>query len=263
MPLNFSRSLTGMDRTPEGNARLGYGLAFVAGATNAGAYLAVRQYTSHMTGVLSSLADALALHQWIAAGAAFGALAAFLIGAACSAVLVVFARRHRMHSAFALPLLLEALLLLTFGLLGARLATFRGVFLPVTVMLLCFTMGLQNALISKISHSVIRTTHVTGMLTDLGVECGRAVYWNRQNDALDGPVRANHERMRILSLLISSFFCGGVLGAIGFQHVGYITTVPLAALLLFFAFAPLFDDLAHARHRLTLSVNRWRWLRRG
>ncbi|MEP6766398.1 MAG: DUF1275 family protein, partial [Gemmatimonadaceae bacterium] len=70
MPLNFSRNLTGTERTPEGNARLGYGLAFVAGATNAGAYLAVRQYTSHMTGVLSTLSDALALHQWPVAGAA-------------------------------------------------------------------------------------------------------------------------------------------------------------------------------------------------
>ncbi|MEP6766247.1 MAG: YoaK family protein, partial [Gemmatimonadaceae bacterium] len=143
--------------------------------------------------------------------------------------------------------LLEAILLLVFGLLGARLATIHGAFLPVTVMLLCFMMGLQNALISKISRAEIRTTHVTGMLTDLGIECGRMVYWNRQRDPLGGPIRANHERMRILSLLIGSFFVGGVLGAIGFKHVGYIATVPLAALLLFFAFAPVFDDLSRMR----------------
>ena len=249
MPLDFSRSLTGPERTEAGNAQLGYGLAFVAGATNAGAFLAVRQYTSHMTGLLSSMADAFALQQWPVAAAAFGGLLAFLAGASFSAMLVLYAKRRRLRSAFALPLLLEALLLITFGLLGARLATINGLFVPVTVMLLCFMMGLQNALISKISHAVIRTTHVTGMITDLGIEFGRALYWNRTRTHRDGPVRADRHRMRVLSLLIGSFFIGGVLGAIGFNRVGYIATVPLAALLIFFAFAPVMDDLARTRRR--------------
>ncbi len=249
MPLDLSRSLTGTERTPEADAKLGYGLAFVAGATNAGAFLAVRQYTSHMTGLLSTLADSAVLHQWPAAIAALGGLVAFLVGAACSTTLVLFAKRRRLRSAFALPLLLEAALLLTFGLLGARLASIGGLFLPMTVMLLCFMMGLQNALISKISNAVIRTTHVTGMITDLGIEFGRLAYWNRRDDRIGGPVRANRDHMRLLSLLIGSFFGGGVLGAIGFQQVGYLATVPLAALLLFFAFAPVLDDLMRARIR--------------
>ncbi|MEO7362143.1 MAG: YoaK family protein [Gemmatimonadaceae bacterium] len=249
MPLDFSRSLTGTERTAEANAKLGYGLAFVAGATNAGAFLAVRQYTSHMTGLLSTLADSAVLHQWPAAIAALGGLVAFLVGAACSTMLVLFAKRRQLRSAFALPLLLEAMLLVVFGLLGARLATIDGFFLPVTVMLLCFMMGLQNALISKISNAVIRTTHVTGMITDLGIEFGKLSYWNRRSDRIGGPIRADRDRMRILSLLIGSFFVGGVIGAVGFQRVGYMATVPLAALLLFFAFAPLLDDLTRTRIR--------------
>jgi len=38
--------------------------------------------------------------------------------------------------------------------------------------LLCFIMGLQNAVITKISHAEIRTTHVTGLVTDVGIELG-------------------------------------------------------------------------------------------
>jgi len=44
----------------------------------------------------------------------------------------------------------------------------QGLFVSATVMLLCFIMGLQNAVISKISRSEIRTTHVTGLVTRRG-----------------------------------------------------------------------------------------------
>jgi len=56
--------------------------------------------------------------------------------------------------------------------------------------------------------------------------------------------------MRLLSLLIGSFFGGGVIGAYGFQQIGYLATVPLAAILLLFAFAPVLDDLVRARVRV-------------
>ena len=55
------RGWTDIERTSQANNRLGVTLTFVAGATNAGGFLAVGQYTSHMTGVVSSIADALVL----------------------------------------------------------------------------------------------------------------------------------------------------------------------------------------------------------
>jgi uncharacterized membrane protein YoaK (UPF0700 family) len=65
--------------------------------------------------------------------------------------------------------MLEALLLLCFGLLGANLEQHRWLFVPATVALLCFAMGLQNAMITEISKAEIRTTHVTGLVTDIGI----------------------------------------------------------------------------------------------
>ena len=144
MPIDYARRLTGRSRTAAGNRQLGWALAFIAGATNAGAFLAVRQYTSHMTGIVSSMADSLVLGDMRTAIAAFGALLSFLSGAAVSAILVNYARRRQLQSEFALPLLLEAALLLVFGLLGAWLSEVRSLFVPVTVMLLCFMMGLQK-----------------------------------------------------------------------------------------------------------------------
>jgi uncharacterized membrane protein YoaK (UPF0700 family) len=57
MPINYARRLTGGLRTLRADKHLGLALAFVAGAINAGGFLAVPQYTSHMTGIGSALAD--------------------------------------------------------------------------------------------------------------------------------------------------------------------------------------------------------------
>jgi uncharacterized membrane protein YoaK (UPF0700 family) len=243
MPIETSRRLTGRVRTAGANRHLGVALAFIAGATNAGAFLAVKQYTSHMTGMVSSMADSLVLGDLPLAASAFGALFSFLVGAATSAILINLAKRRGLKSQFALPLLLEAALLLLFGLIGAWLATIQGLFVPVTVMLLCFIMGLQNAVITKISHSEIRTTHVTGLVTDIGIELGKLVYWNRLQQDPSLRVVADRDRLQVLSVLVLGFFVGGVLGAIGFQRLGYATTLPLAGILVAMAAVPALDDI--------------------
>ena len=243
MPINYSRTLTGRARTTSANRHLGFALAFVAGAINAGGFLAVQQYTSHMTGMVSSMADHVALGTFDAALAGLGALLSFVAGAACSSILVNFARQRDMHSQFALPLMVEAVLLLCFGLVGGRLAIVDGLFVSLTVMLLAFMMGLQNAVISKLSNAEIRTTHVTGIVTDIGIELGKLVYWNAEKYAGARRVSANRPRLRLLASLLGFFFVGGVIGALGFSHLGYIATVPLALLLIALASVPIVDDV--------------------
>ena len=249
MPISYARGLTGRQRSTRADRHLGVALAFVAGAINAGGFLAVAQYTSHMTGIVSAMADQIALGAYGLVLTGVGALLSFLTGAACSAVLVNHARRRQMQSEYALPLIVEALLLLCFGVLGARLSRIEGLFVPVTVILLCFIMGLQNAVITKLSRAEIRTTHITGIVTDIGIELGKLVYWNAPGLAGQAPVRADRRRLRVLGLLALSFFIGGVAGALGFKHLGYLSTVPLALILITLASVPAFDDLAALARR--------------
>ncbi len=122
MPIRYARSLTGRTRSAAANRHLGFTLAFVAGAINAGGFLAVQQYTSHMTGIVSAMADNIALGAYELVWGGLGAVLSFLLGAACSTVMINYSRRRHLHSEYALPLLLEALLLLCFGFLGASLA---------------------------------------------------------------------------------------------------------------------------------------------
>lgn len=242
MPIHYARFLIGRHRTVAANRQLGWLLALVAGAINAGGYLAVRQYTSHVTGIVSAVADNLALgHLDLVVDGIVGVLS-FLLGAMCSGILVSVARRRNLASEYALPLLLESVLILGFGLLGARMATFEGLLLPFTVILLCFIMGLQNAVVTKLSGAVIRTTHMTGVVTDLGIELGKLVYWNADR-SLPQPVRADRDRLQVLGGLLAAFLVGGVSGAYGFKAIGYGFTIPIAVLLAVISLVPAWDDL--------------------
>ena len=125
MPIDYLRTFTTPRRTDASNRRLGRSLAFVAGAANAGGFLAVGQYTSHMSGVVSALADNAALGDLGLVIAGLSSLLAFLVGAATSAILINWGRRRNTHSEYAMPLMLEAILLLCFGLIGTNLEQHR------------------------------------------------------------------------------------------------------------------------------------------
>jgi uncharacterized membrane protein YoaK (UPF0700 family) len=200
-----------------------------------------------MTGIVSAIADDLVLGQIALAMAGASSLLAFVAGAVTTAVLINWARRRQMHGEYALSLLVEAALLLVFGLLGANLELFVDVFVPSTVLLLCFIMGLQNAIVTKISKAEIRTTHMTGVVTDLGIELGRLFYWNRTRDArLEHFVRADRDKLAIHATILGLFFVGGLVGAVAFKALGFSATIPIAALLLAVASPPLLMDLRSA-----------------
>ncbi|MDO9279427.1 MAG: YoaK family protein [Polaromonas sp.] len=237
------RHLAGKHRTSSTNFLLGGLLAFNAGAINAGGFLVVGMYTSHMTGFASMLVDNLVLGNIGLVLGALGALLAFVAGAATTAVQVNWARQHQLRSEYALPLLLEAGLLLIFGLLGATLNRQTPFAVPLTVLVLAYTMGLQNAVVSKISASQIRTTHMTGVITDLGIELGKIFYWNRNQTPADFQVRANRIKLRLYSMLLTTFMAGGLVGAAGFKYLGFIWVLPLATILLLLSLPPLYADL--------------------
>jgi uncharacterized membrane protein YoaK (UPF0700 family) len=239
--------LTSRHRAPSTNLALGLLLAFNAGAINAGGFLVLHQYTSHMTGFTSQLADGLALGQGRLVLTALGALLAFVAGAAATAMLVNWGRQHRLDSIYALPLLCEALLMFPFGLMGAITLGWQTPFtVPLTVLLLSFIMGLQNAVSSKTSGGRVRTTHMTGNVTDLGMELGKLLYFNRAASG-NGPVRHDRAKLRLTGGLLAAFVLGGMAGALGFTQLGFVCVVPLAALLLAVSLPPLWRDLHKLR----------------
>ncbi len=237
MPVDYLRTLTNPQRTRSANIHLGVSLAFVAGAVNAGGFLAVSVYTSHMTGLVSSMADDMALGNIDTVLLALLSLISFMSGAALCAVTINVAHRQGSQQIYAWPLLIEAMLLLGFGMLGST-HHLIGISMGLTISLLCFLMGWQNAMITKISKAEIRTTHVTGLITDIGIELGKLFYWNRIPEDQHLPdVIANRQKLTLHLQLVGAFLSGGLTGALGFKHLGYISTVPLALVLAILAAA--------------------------
>lgn len=232
MPL---RRLTGRNRSTASNWQLAALLAFIAGTVDVSGYLALRQFTSHMSGIVATLAAHLGTRDLDILLQPAVVLGCFLAGAAFCAILVNWERRRNRESLFAVPVLLEALLLASLAL------PLKGHHILLTLCVLSFSMGLQNAIITKVSHAEIRTTHITGMVTDIGIELGKALYWNRTTGRV--PVHSERSRLLLLTMLVTLFFTGGTLGACAYPHVGFRLMIPLAILLAVPTILPIATDL--------------------
>jgi uncharacterized membrane protein YoaK (UPF0700 family) len=243
MPLDSSLLMRHGNRSPRLNRQLAWSLAFVAGAVNAGGFLAVQKYTSHVSGAVSLAADELTMGNKTLGLAALSIVACFAAGAFCASLLISFGRRHRFRSHYALSLVIEGALLMVFGFMGYRLQYMQQFLLPVTVVLLAFIMGMHNSVVTTISAAEVRTTHMTGIVTDIGLELGRLMYFNRDRNRKVKLIIANRNKLKLHGLILVSFFGGGLVGALSFRHIGFKMTVPLAAFLFFLAVRPIMHDL--------------------
>lgn len=216
-------------RTATQETVLALTLIAIAGAVNAGGFLAVGHYTSHMSGMVAEMADGLATNNLAPIAFLATGLLSFILGAACCGWLAGWARKHRPHLQYALPIALEGVLILAFGLLDSATGVPHG--MSTTMALLCFIMGLQNATITRASGERIRTTHVTGISTDLGIELGNLL---RKN--------ADNRKIALLGGLLGMFFTGALLGAYGFLTFGPSFTLPIGLVLLAMALPTLMGN---------------------
>jgi uncharacterized membrane protein YoaK (UPF0700 family) len=140
-------------------------LACVAGMVNVIGYLGFEhQAVSHLTGTTSLLGAALARGDLRAVGHLWGVLIAFCLGAMLSG-LIIQDQTLKLGRRYGVVLALEAALLL------AAIPLFKQEQIW-GALLAAVACGLQNAMVTTYSGSAVRTTHVSGMFTDLGIGLG-------------------------------------------------------------------------------------------
>ena len=193
-----------LTRLPGWVEKGGFILALAAGAVNAIAIMGFNhQGVSHLSGISTLLGIDAANGEASSAVLLLLVLLAFLAGAAISGFLIG-GKSLTLSPRYSVALFAEAGLLI-----GAMLLLDRAS--PVGHLLASAACGLQNALTSTYSGAVVRTTHVTGLFTDLGVSLGlrlRGEPWDRR-------------RVWLSVALITGFVLGGVLGAWGFTLVRF------------------------------------------
>jgi uncharacterized membrane protein YoaK (UPF0700 family) len=182
-------------------------LAGCAGCINAVGFLgAQHQALSHMSGTVTNLGIELGLADRALAWRAFVVLGSFFLGCVASG-LIIRQSTLKLGRRYGVALVLESLLLFAAVWFFHRDATDTGDYLA------AMACGLQNAMATGYSGAVIRTTHVSGIITDLGIAVG--LFARRQ------PV--DWRRIRLYLVLLVGFLSGGVIGAVAFVRLNYGT----------------------------------------
>ncbi|QDE71407.1 hypothetical protein BHS07_33515 [Myxococcus xanthus] len=218
-------------------------LAGVAGLVNTTGFVALGLHTSHMSGSMATLGESLASGNVALAWLAAQLLLSFVVGAVSASVLLE-ASRERPRGRHSSALLLEAL---TLGGIGVWLSYHPSPHEPTLMWGLAYAMGLQNALVTRVSGAVVRTTHVTGILTDIGIQVVRLGSWLREGTRGQGlpglrrrlwalPTAVEFERTRLHLGLGSAFLGGCTLGPLLFARLGAATlAIPCGVLVVLVA----------------------------
>lgn len=198
-------------------------MAFIAGNVNAGGYLACHRFVTHVTGFATLFGIELVGTSFVGAIGMLSVPFYFLLGVMVSAYLTdrKISRGHPPR--YDLVMGIVALLLVAaalggyfnvFGTFGNAFRLKSDYFLLV---ILCAASGLQNAAITTASGSVMRSTHLTGTMTDLGIGLVRALFGKKS-----GTRRQELYRSWLRSGIVLSFAVGGVSGALMFTQVQYL-----------------------------------------
>ena len=179
-------------------------LTCCAGCINAVGFLGLHhQALSHMSGTATIFSTDLATSEFARAAHAGWVLLSFFLGCVLSGFIIQQStleagRRYGVALACESVLLFAA----TFFLRGGSNA---GDYLAAAA---C---GLQNALATTYSGAIVRTTHITGIITDLGIAAG----WALRRHRVERP------RVILHMVLVGGFVAGGILGALGFAVLQY------------------------------------------
>lgn len=218
----------GKGRTYSHNLKLASILSCVAGLVNITGVLAVNTLTTNVTGHFAFFSEQLFLENYRMAFIYLFYILFFLLGAFVSGTVMEWASKSRFHTSYIIPIFIEVTIMLAVSCLPETLLKENPSFRIVISSALLFTMGLQNALVTKVSQSVVRTTHLTGLFTDLGIELSQLLFYREKRDKT-----RLHKSVFLKFMIISGFFIGGIIGGFTFQRFALKTLLLPVALLLF------------------------------
>lgn len=213
----------GNSRTLEHNLKIATLLSFVAGVVNVIGFISVYRLTTNVTGHFAFFVDGILHFNVYDALIYFLYIISFFVGSFVSNTLVEIVLKRNEKNIFIAPIVFEILILSIVGIIGHFLYQSHP---DIIALSLLFAMGLQNSLVTRISNAVVRTTHLTGLFTDLGIEISQLFFYttDEQRKKLRSTIRL---RLRIIVF----FFVGGIIGGIFYKQLDLHTLLIPAAML--------------------------------
>ena len=200
----------GKARTYNHNLKIASLLSFVAGMVNVAGFLAVQRLTTNVTGHFAFFVDEIFKLHFIESIIFFLYILFFFLGSFVSSFMVEVILKRSERYVFIIPAILESIILLTIALIGDRLILTNPNLIAFSLL---FAMGLQNSLVTRISDAIVRTTHLTGLFTDLGIELSQLFFYKtiEQKSKL-------HAAIKLRVWIICFFFIGGIIGGIFYSR---------------------------------------------
>ncbi len=229
----------GKNRTFIHNLRLATLLSFVAGVVNITGVMSVKTLTTNITGHFAYFAEEIMRKDFAAAITFFVFTLIFLLGAFTSNFISEYVAKSNSNFSHIIPIALEILILAIVASFESPMSldNLEGKFLASAML---FAMGIQNSLVTKISQSTVRTTHLTGLFTDLGIELSQLFFYKKPEETK--KLKTN---IYLRISIISFFFIGCVLGGFIYSFFN-IKTLFVACFFLFIAL--LYDSIRLQYH---------------
>lgn len=234
----------GKSRTLKHNLRIATVLSFVAGLVNIAGFLSFKQLTTNVTGHFALFTSDIILYDFWNSAIYILYILSFLLGSFISGFLIEKFKESKKLNVFVLPTLIECLILLSIGVLS-NIIEMKSTFLMVCSLL--FAMGMQNSFVTKISNAVVRTTHLTGLVTDLGIDISQLFF--PQLHPYREKLKANI-KLRIYIILF--FLTGGLMGGFFYLYLDLkLNTLIIGSVILLISL--LYDDY---RYKLIKTLRR-------
>lgn len=235
----------GKSRTLKHNLQIASVLSLVAGIVNVSGFLAIKQLTTNVTGHFALFIKDLTNFESWKAFLYLAYIFSFLLGSFTSSLLIETFREKKSLNVFVIPTIIECIVLISVAIIS-------DFYLPqatdLIACMLLFAMGLQNSYVTKISDAVVRTTHLTGLFTDLGIEVSQLFF-----PKIYSHRAAIKSTIKLRIYIITFFFLGGMIGGYLYSGLGLkLNTLIVAAIILIGSLS--FDDV---RYRIILSKRKY------
>lgn len=212
----------GPSRSLKTNAIVAGYLAFVAGFVNSGGFIMIGSFASHVTGSIGRISTDVAAGEPGAAALAMLMVATFFAGAFVATLIIEGHSATKRSRAYGVALGIEGALLALFVFVAGLSQATHPRLLDAQAAILCLAMGMQNSLVTRLSGAVVRTTHLTGVMTDLAIESARWYRWHRAKLAVmpmllgsgSKAERPQPGRAGLLGTIVVTFIAGALVGAV-------------------------------------------------
>ncbi len=222
----------GKTRTLKHNLRIASLLSFVAGIVNLVGFLAVQRLTTNVTGHFAFFVDEIFKRNFWQGFIYFLYIFFFFLGSFVSNLIVEILSKSNDRLIYIIPTIIESLILFCIAIFGQYLIPQNPNILACSLL---FAMGLQNSLVTSISKATVRTTHLTGLFTDLGIELSQLFFFKQK-----GQKHKLYSSIKLRLTIIIYFFLGGFLGGILFSTLKlYVLAIAATVLIT----GILYDDL--------------------